>query len=444
MRFPLILPPLRGRRRLLPASNSLALVLAVVLAALPVRAALVGHGGPVRGIAVSADGTRALTAGFDYSVILWDLAQQRPLARLLGHDAGVNAVAFLPGAARAVSASDDGTLILWDLARASIAARWRGHRGKVAALAVSPGGATVASGGWDHEVRVWDVASGASRVLSGHAGNVNAIAFAPDGALLATGGYDGEILLWRVGEGSPLATVPGNGFPINALAFTPSGRLVSASSDKTVRVWDVAQRRETLRFTAGDDPVVALALGGEGGLAASATSQGEIDLWRLADGEFRRSLYAARGPVWSLAFTPDGKVLLSSGLDGVVRLWDTADGHELSGAVPPVAAAEDDGDRGALLFRKCRVCHTLTPGDDRKAGPTLYGLFGRRAGSVAGYPYSLALRDSGLVWNEETVDKLFAEGPDVVAPGSKMPLQKIPERRDRAELIEFLKRSTMP
>ena len=407
-------------------------------------AALLGHGGPVKGIAVSADGTRALTAGFDYSVMVWDLVQQKPLARLTGHDAAVNAVSFLPDGHRAVSASDDGTLILWDLDKAAPAERWRGHRGKVAALAVAPDGATVASAGWDRSLRLWTVASGAGATLGTHEANVNAVAFSPDGASIASGDYDGRILLWSRREGSLAAALPGDGFPVNALAFTAQGMLVSASSDKTVRVWDVAARRETFRYAAHDDPVVSLALTGDGALAASATSQGTIDLWRMADGTLLRSLYAARGPVWALAVTPDGKTLLSGSSDGVVRLWDAGDGHELSGAVPPVSPPQPAETRGDKLFRKCSACHALTPGGEAKAGPTLYRLFGRAAGSVPGYPYSPGLRDSGLVWTRETVDRLFAQGPEVVAPGSKMPLQKMPDPRDRADLIDFLQRATAP
>jgi cytochrome c len=431
----------RAARFLLPA------LLFLALPAGTAQGALVGHGGPVKAIAVSGDGTRALTAGFDYSVILWDLAQQKPLTRLLGHDAGVNAVAFLADGRRGVSASDDGTLILWDLEEGSPAARWRGHRGKVAALAVSRDGKTVASGGWDHEVRLWDAATGASRVLAGHAANVNSVAFSRDGVLLASADYDGRILLWRVANGSLVATLPGNGFSINALAFAPNGRLLSASSDKTVRVWDAGQRREIFRYGGREHPVLALALASDdrdGMLVASATSEGTVDLWRLADGALRRSLYAARGPIWALAFSRDARVLLSSGSDGIVRLWDVGDGHELSGAVPPVSPPVEAEDRGARLFRKCRMCHSLTENEENKAGPTLHHLFGRRAGAVAGYPYSPALSASGLVWSEQMVDRLFAEGPEVVAPGSKMPLQKMPSAQDRADLIDYLKRATGP
>jgi len=108
------------------------------------------------------------------------------------------------------------------------------------------------------------------------------------------------------------------------------------------------------------------------------------------------------------------------------------------------AAASPGGDplRGEALFKKCAACHTLEANGRNKVGPRLHGLFGRKAGDVADFKYSPALRDSALVWTPETVDALFAQGPDVLTPGSKMPLQTMTDARDRADLIAFLLRAT--
>ena len=78
----------------------------------------------------------------------------------------------------------------------------------------------------------------------------------------------------------------------------------------------------------------------------------------------------------------------------------------------------------------------------RRAGPPLYGVFGRRAGSLLGYPYSKALIESEIIWSEETISRLFKEGPEIVTPGTKMPIQKIKKDKDRLDLIFFLKDAT--
>ena len=102
------------------------------------------------------------------------------------------------------------------------------------------------------------------------------------------------------------------------------------------------------------------------------------------------------------------------------------------------------GERGAELFRRCGACHTVTPDGGNKAGPTLYGLFGRRIGTVPGYPYSAALKDGDIVWTAETVSELFRLGPDVVTPGTKMPVQTIGNDAEREELIRWLQKVTAP
>ena len=92
--------------------------------------------------------------------------------------------------------------------------------------------------------------------------------------------------------------------------------------------------------------------------------------------------------------------------------------------------------------RKCSICHTLGPEGLRRAGPTLFGIFGRPAGGVSGYKYSRTLREAGFVWNEDTIDALFDEGPARFVPGSKMPMQRIVKPADRDDLIAFLKHAT--
>jgi cytochrome c len=96
--------------------------------------------------------------------------------------------------------------------------------------------------------------------------------------------------------------------------------------------------------------------------------------------------------------------------------------------------------RGEKLFAKCRACHSLEPGGRNKVGPRLHGLFGRTAGSVPDYRYSEALKKSGIVWNEQSLD-LFLAGTTEMVPGTKM-YAGLSVAQDRRALIAFLKQAT--
>ena len=76
------------------------------------------------------------------------------------------------------------------------------------------------------------------------------------------------------------------------------------------------------------------------------------------------------------------------------------------------------------------------------AGPHLHQLFGRRMGSVPGYAYSERLAQGDIIWTPETVADLFTRGPDVVTPGTRMPVQRVGNAEEMAALIRFLEAAT--
>ncbi len=437
----------------MPHRPGLALLLALLgLTAASAEAALDEHGGPVKGVAVSADGTQALTASFDYSIILWSLPDQTVQAHLYGHDAAVNDVAFLADD-RALSASDDGTVGLWDLRAHELIARLPGHEGKVTAIAVSPDGRLGASAGWDGTVRIWDLDAREQLHQLRGSDNLNTVRFTPDGQRLFAGASDGNVIEWRVEDGTQLMVLNGHDFAVTSIDLAPDGQGgVTASIDETVQIWDLETAEAGTTLFGHEGPVLAVALSPDGELVASGGVDGTVRVWRRGDGDRLRVYDRHHGAVWSVAFTPDGETLLSGGADGLVVTYDLdqepEDETTTASPGPRVAALTevdvDDGSRGAELFRACAACHTVTPDGGHRAGPTLHHLFGRTAGTLPGYSYSSALRESDLVWTEETVSRLFEIGPDQLVPGSKMPLQRMPNDDDREQLIDYLKRVTVP
>lgn len=103
-------------------------------------------------------------------------------------------------------------------------------------------------------------------------------------------------------------------------------------------------------------------------------------------------------------------------------------------ALSPAAAA-GDATRGEKVYERCAACHSL---DRDRTGPRHCGLFGRRAGSRPGFDYSQAMRGSGIVWNDATLDRFLA-APTKVVPGTAMGYAGVDDPRDRADLVAYLK-----
>jgi cytochrome c len=418
----------------------LALVLLVL--SLPAQAQLRGHGGPVRALAVSPDGSMAVSGSFDQSAIRWDLGGGAALQVLRFHDGAVNAAVALPDG-RFVTGGEDGRLAVWragDTAPAQVIAA---HSGPIAGIAASPDGRRVGSASWDGTVRVTDLVDGRARVLEGHQGNVNAVAFLPDGRVVSAG-YDATLRLWPKEEGAPVViTLP---TPLNVLAAAPDGEIVAAGADGIVRILDSRHAVRAAIETAGS-PIIGLALSPDGGRIAAAAIAGSVAVIDRAGGRALFSLVGPGLPVWSVAFRPGGQELLTGGSDRLVRRWDAASGEPI-GAVamtrPDDFLAGFKGERGAEMFQACAACHTLTPDGGNRAGPTLHGVFGRRIATAPGYNYSEALKALDIVWNAETIAKLFEVGPAQYTPGTKMPEQHITNAADREALVRFLEKATKP
>lgn len=102
-----------------------------------------------------------------------------------------------------------------------------------------------------------------------------------------------------------------------------------------------------------------------------------------------------------------------------------------------VAGLTGTADAGESIFRQCQACHALQEGQNR-VGPTLYNVVGRVAGTVEGYNYSAANKDSGVTWDVATLHE-YLEDPRGFMPGTKMAFAGIKDPQGRADLIAYLK-----
>jgi cytochrome c len=406
------------------------------------QAQLRGHGGPVRALAISPDGTQAVSGSFDASVIRWSLPKNAAEQVLRFHDGAVNAALFLRDG-RIATSGDDARIAIWTPGEPQPAKVLEGHSAPVVALAISPDGTTLASASWDHTARLWPLAGGMPRVIEGHAQNVNGVAFAPDGRALITAGYDATLRISPLAGGSAptVTTLP---TPLNTVAVAPDGEIVTAGADGKVYV--LSPTGELLgAIEAAQAPIISVALSRDGSLIAAAGVRGSVAIIDKAARKMERTLVGPGLPVWAAAFFPDGRTLLTGGSDRMIRRWDAVTGEPIGNVV--MGAPEDPlaafaGDPGAEVFRACVACHTLSANDGVRAGPTLAGIFGRKIATLPGYNFSDALKKLDIVWTPETVAKLFEVGPMTYTPGTKMPEQRIGSAEDRTALVKFLEKAT--
>ncbi|EFJ51825.1 hypothetical protein VOLCADRAFT_87388 [Volvox carteri f. nagariensis] len=212
----------------------------------------------------------------DLTVRIWDIdlgdgsqpVQATCSRTLYGHTDRIRSVAWSPAAnGHLATGAEDNHVRLWDTLSGTCLSTLWGHSNYVTCVVYCPadGGRTVTSASQDGTIRVWDTASGqARRTLHGHDHYVNHVAYSACGSLLASGGCDNSVRLWEHVSGKCIAVLTGHTHFVNCVAFEPvavqrSGggtgvggpkaggalfrRLASASTDATVRVWDLRARR---------------------------------------------------------------------------------------------------------------------------------------------------------------------------------------------------------
>src|SRR5947208_3063703 len=251
----------KASRRNRGRSALVALLIVLPIGATSAFAQLRGHGGPVRALAISADGQSAISGSFDSTAIRWSLTHNAAEQVLRFHSDAVNAVAML-GEGRAATAGADGRIAIWTFGKAEPDAVFEGHTAPIAALAISPDGATLASASWDHTVRLWPLAGGAPRVLDEHTQNVNGVAFTADGRALVSVSYDLSVRIWPL-SGTQTPTVVAMPTPLNAVAAGTDGEIAVGGADGKVYFLTVDGAR-TGEVAAGLRPVISIAISPDG------------------------------------------------------------------------------------------------------------------------------------------------------------------------------------
>ncbi len=168
------------------------------------------------------------------------------------------------------------------------------------------------------------------RSLEGHEDEVNGVALSADGHIAVSASADKTLKVWDLASGRELLTLTGHTSVVNAVAVTGDGkRAVSASLDKTLKVWDLANGRELRTLTGHASYVTAVAVTADGQRAVSASGDETLKVWDLDSGRELLTLAGHSNLVWAVAVTPDGDRAVSASADRTLKVWDLASGREL-------------------------------------------------------------------------------------------------------------------
>jgi WD40 repeat protein len=281
-------------------------------------AVLRGHAGSVSSVAFSPDGKQVLTAAED-GARLWDAASGALIAQLPGSGGKVRSALFSPDGRSAATAAQDGARI-WDLQATPPAPRVLVAHA-VSFVRYSSDGKLLAALD-DFTARIFGPSGVAIGVVA-HNEAINAAAFSPDGLRIVTASNDGTARIWNISGGDPQQILKGNGGKVFDASFSTDGSEVVTASDGAAWLWNASTGALVSRLEGrqGNVAVTRFSLDPGSQWIVTASDDKTARLWDRRTGQ-QVVLRGHGAKVNAAVFDPDGQYLLTASDDGTARVWD--------------------------------------------------------------------------------------------------------------------------
>ena len=290
----------------------------------------------------------------DYSIRIWNTLTGACTQTLSGHTEQITSVVLADNGKALISSSKDRTIHLWDLVGSKPLHTIR--TSNTAYITYSPDGNNIISQGNKqtngYPIETWDADNPRHRLSSYYEQSpiisinrqdsswtisspgtkaillnlkmrqrINSASFSPDGRLIVTASDDKTLRLWD-NNGRHLRTLKGHTAPVRSVLFSPDGlRILSTSNDNTLRLWNVADGSCLLTLKGHTNWVNAAQFSPDGRYIISGSSDKTLRLWDASTGRLIYTIAAHEGNVVSVAFSPDGRHFASSSIDGTIKIW---------------------------------------------------------------------------------------------------------------------------
>jgi len=267
------------------------------------------HAGSVRALAFNHYGLMMATGADDAKIKVWNVVSGEVVSNLVGHTDGITSLAWSENSANIYSSSLDSTIIFWDVINRTKLATIIAHTLPVNSMTLHPEGKTMVSGSDDGTVQIWDLYN----VLQ-----------------------EANSLPQLTAKRSKFECEHDNKLPVNCVAFPKGNNVVqvaSSSDDCSIRLWDIRDGEEKLRFTGHQEKVHALTFDVRGEFLASSMGDKTIKFWEVMSGYCKSNLpQVHKKRINSLAFSIDGVGLVSVSDDRRILTWD-ASTEKVSGEI---------------------------------------------------------------------------------------------------------------